>query len=311
MRLVSLEPYITELLLFFGERKNIVGISSRCRLAPEEGQQLAVVTVPKGGSSGPSVYHNVMLSRESLDLAALKAAKPEVVIASLVSSVPGEEPLQGELLGLQEELSGKIGNPIKLYTYNPTRLEEIFEDSDRLARQIKVTDRGSSIGKRAKAQLMDWGANFYDRMKNKKVTVIASVEPLHLGGLWIPDMVHALSAVSQSKQGSVIHPAVSWREIVEFRPDVIVVAPIGAALKEAMAQFKIMEKWEGWETIPAVKRGEVVFCDGIDHFYNPGPKIIDSFGVMVSAIAGFESGYITKRDIFHRLRWLELQRHKL
>ena len=74
--------------------------------------------------------------------------------------------------------------------------------------------------------------------------------------------------------------------------------------------FREFEKRPGWDNIPAVKRGEVFFSEGISNFYRPSMRLIESMSILVSAIAGFDSGYITPRDSFHKLRWLELQRHQ-
>ena len=309
MRIVSLEPYITDLALFFGKGEDLVGVTHRCQFDKPEIQPL-VLTAPRAVRSTQH-YFNPILSRDAIDVQLLRQVSPDVIVATLVSQLPSNEISREEILTIQQELAKLINKEIKLLDYNPLRLDQIFEDSDRLARELRVTDRGSSIGRLAKAQLMDWGANFYDRMKNKKVVLIANIEPLFLGGLWIPDMIHALSAISMIKPGAINHLKVTWQDIVEFKPDVLVVAPEGYDLKKSMATFKELEKLPNWEELPAVKRGEVVFCDGVTHFYNPGPKIIDSFAIMVSAIAGFESGYITKRDSFYRLRWLELQRHRI
>ncbi len=100
-------------------------------------------------------------------------------------------------------------------------------------------------------------------------------------------------------------------KIIAFHPDVIIVAPRGMELKASLASFKELSKLKGWEELPAVVRGEVIFTDGIKHFYNPTDGLVDSMAVLLSGIAGFESGYIAERDTFYRLRWLELHRHRL
>ena len=94
-----------------------------------------------------------------------------------------------------------------------------------------------------------------------------------------------------------------------FRPDVIIVAPCGATLEESLRSLKELEAAPEWEDIPAVKRGEVIFYEGVE-LYQPGPRFIKGVAVMVSAVAGLDSGYITKKDEFYRLRFVELHRHR-
>jgi iron complex transport system substrate-binding protein len=162
---------------------------------------------------------------------------------------------------------------------------------------------------RLKAQIMDWCDAFYDRMKNKRVTVLSSVTPLRLAGMWIPDLVKGASCIPQYNAVGGGPKEVTWKEIQEFRPDVIVVAPEGFDLEESVKTLRFLERCPTWESVPAVKRGEVVFCDGMG-LYLPGPRMLSGVAQLISGIAGLESGYITDRDSFYRLRWVELHRHR-
>jgi iron complex transport system substrate-binding protein len=161
-----------------------------------------------------------------------------------------------------------------------------------------------------KAQFADWGANFHDRARNKRVVVLSGVAPLEAAGLWVSDLIRLISATPLVPSGEPYRP-LDWRELVAFRPDVIVVSPVGFTLREAMRSFPSLEQHGGWEGLPAVKRGEVFFLDGDHHLHLPGLSLRESMGILVSAFAGIDSGYITPRDSYHRLRWLELHRHTL
>ena len=123
-------------------------------------------------------------------------------------------------------------------------------------------------------------------------------------------MIQTASGVSLTLPGED-ERKLDWNELSRFRPDVIVVAPRNLDLKECLKRFRFFDSFPEWEKLPAVKRGEVFFADGSRYFNTPGPLMLESMGVLISAIAGFESGYITERDIFYRLRWLELHRHRL
>jgi iron complex transport system substrate-binding protein len=168
---------------------------------------------------------------------------------------------------------------------------------------------GYDIASRVKAQLMDWGSNFYDRMKNKKVTVLSSITPLAVAGLWIPDVVKLFSGKPQCDEVGEPHAPTTWDEILSFRPDIIVVAPEGATVEQSVKTFKELQAVPQWEDIPAVKRGAVVFADGVNLF-RPGPRFVQGAAVLLSAMAELDSGYITKRDEFYRLRFVELHRHR-
>jgi len=104
---------------------------------------------------------------------------------------------------------------------------------------------------------------------------------------------------------------VQWKDIIAFKPDVIIVAPRDCSLLESARSFEYLESLPHWDDVPAGKRGEVFFTDGLWHFYRPGPRMMESMGTLISTMGGVDSGYITERDSFYRLRWVELQRHRL
>lgn len=305
MKLVSLEPSLTELVAHFGLEGDLLGVSHDSDF-PESIRGLPKVTFST--AFAPPVTAQPLLQRglsegRFTDIEVLLSLNPEVILTSL------KDP--ETLRPIRDSIKTLLGEGTSLFTYNPMSLEGVYETFEKLARDLKIPEKGKTLSHRLKAQIMDWSDNFYNRMKNKKVTFLASLNPYRLGGAWIADMIRSCSAISQVQAGQVRYPEVSWGDIVNFAPDVIVVAPEDTGIKECMQSFKVLEKLPEWEQIPAVKRGEVFFTDGIAYFHKAGPRLFDSFGVLVSAIAGLDAGYIAPRESLYRLRWLELQRHKI
>ena len=212
---------------------------------------------------------------------------------------------------LRDGLTEFLGSPVRLFACNPVSLESVFAMFEELGKTLKLAEKGRSLAQKMKAQFMSWGDSFYDRSRNKRVTFLAGLSPLRVGGNWIPDLIGYASAVPQRPQRNLKTGEVTWEDIAAFRPDVIIVAPEGYTLDESKRSFMELEKLPGWEALPAVKRGEVFFTDGDTHFYKATPALMESGGLIISAVAGLDSGYITKRDSMFRLRFLEMNRHRL
>ena len=299
---MSLDPVITELVCYFGLGESLVGVSHNC-LLPEEGQAERVTT-NQGSASKPLLEQGLSSARP--DLKRIKELAPDLLLAF----PPYQEQWSEQLKALKEAFAA-LGLPAtKLLCYSPRTLDQVYDFFVSVGRDLGIEAQGRALASRLKAQVMDWCDNFYERMKNKKVSLITSCDPLTLGGFWMPGMVALCSAHSQVRVSGKPSQRVEWHEIVQFAPDVIVIAPWNMDAKQAALQYRNFERRPDWEKIPAVKRGEVYFSDGLDHFNRPTPKLIDSMGILVSAIAGLESGYITARDSFYKLRWVELHRHK-
>ncbi len=304
MRIVSLEPFITDVIIHFGLAQNLVAVSASCILPPDLS---ALPRISKSSKSGaaPVDTLNRLLSADSVDFKTLSLLAPEAVFFRLT-----RKDEDGSLLKqVREALSPFLPESTKVNSYSPWSLEQVYDVLARLGKDLGCAADGLKMGQRLRAQGMDWSDNFYERMKNKKVTFLAGLEPLKLGGLWLPDMIHMASAQSQQMASGTEHKPVTQQEISSYRPDVIIVAPQGYSVEQSAQAFAMFGS-EAWQDIPAVKRGEVYFTDGNEHFYKPGPKLGESFAILISAIAGLESGYITPRDSFYHLRWVELQRHR-
>jgi iron complex transport system substrate-binding protein len=165
------------------------------------------------------------------------------------------------------------------------------------------------LASKTKAQLMAWADSFFERCKGKKVVVLSSVSPVAIAEQWIPDLVKLLGARAIERDPEQKNKPLTWPDIVAGRPDVIVVAPLGAPLSESVKTLKVVQELPNWEDLPAVKRGEVIFSSGVE-LYRPGPKFLRGAAILVSAVAGLDSGYITERDEYFKVRYLELHRHK-
>lgn len=286
MRIASLSPEVTELLLHWGLGDSLVGVSAGCEL-PSSAHALPRLARKQGGE--------IQVHRELL-----AAAAPDLVIALCA---------EAQHASLRSKVQRYAGEAAAVATFDPRTIEQVREYFVALARRCGVPAKGVSLSQRLKAQLMDWGDNFYERSKSKRVTFLSSVAPLELAGCWIPDLISLASCVNQSRDTEDAR-AVTWEEILQFRPDVIVIAPKGADLLSAVRLLPELHQTPIWEELPAVKRGDVIFAPGDGLFYRPTQRLIESAAILFSAVAGFESGYITPRDSFYRLRWIELHRHR-
>lgn len=237
-------------------------------------------------------------------VAGILAADPSLIVSVRAAG-------QGKGTGLEEEWKRLSGKEVEFLVLAPRTLTEVYDTWHAIGAAVHREFEARNLVNRLKAQLADWTNNFYPRMKNKNVLILSSVDPYAAAGWWLPELVRQCGAHPAVYNPGEAPQPLTWREIRLLRPDVVIVAIKGESLVECSRRFKVLEKLEGWEDLPAVKRGEVIFADGMDHFYLPGLQLFESIGIIVSATAGLESGYITPRDLFHRLRWLEMHRHKI
>jgi len=301
MKVIALEAYLAKLVDHLDASGQILAAYLG---QPGKLNSISSKEMPIGTSGSESIT----IDQKKISKKLLVELSPDLILSSRSVTANNNEFL--EQVPIASDWLELLPENCKIISYAPARLDEVYALIIDVAKRIGVPQIGADLTSRIKAQIVNWCDNFYDRTKRKKVTFISSVEPLELAGLWIPDMINLTSAQSQVAAVGLPAKAVKWQEILGFKPDVIIVAPRGVSRDQAFSTFKYLEQQPNWEEIPAVKRGEVYFCGGDTLFYQPAVNVTDSMGMIVSAIAGFDSGYITERDSYQRLRWLEMQRHR-
>lgn len=307
VRIASLQPFATDILVRCGIGLDLVAVTHLCD-APKSCSKVAAVTrAPSQPFSYASENDRRLacgLSSYSLDIKHLLALEPDVIIADVRESDPIA------FIGWAESLLlSVLGKRCRVFNAAISSLAQMSEVVEEVGAMAGSRVEARTLAGKTQAQLMAWADSFFDRCKGKKVVVLSSVQPIVVAERWIPELVRMVGAKSIERDHQHRGKPYSWDEIVAARPDVIVVAPEGASLQESVRTLPQVQNLPGWESLPAVKRGEVIFCAGT-HLYRPGAQFLRGAAVLVSAVAGLDSGYITERDEYFKVRYLELHRHK-
>jgi iron complex transport system substrate-binding protein len=100
-----------------------------------------------------------------------------------------------------------------------------------------------------------------------------------VGGHWVPEMVDAAGGTSLLAAAGRPSVRVAWDEIAGADVDVVVVAPCGYGLDEAVA--------EGSELLARPELAaarEIWALDGSAYFSRPGPRVVDGVELLGSVL---------------------------
>lgn len=307
MKIASLNPLLTQILFALHDGHRVGGVTHLCPPPPSEECSPLVVTVPTAPRpSGDPARDKLQggLSPLSVNLEKLREVGPSAIVTTVLAEDPD---------GFSSFAHGYFlqhwGKDIRVRSFEMTSLDGLLDAYGQLGALIGVGPTGRDRAQRIKSQLLDWGRNLYDRLRNKKTVVLSGIDPLEVAGCWIPDIIKVVSGRPMHQDVTQFSIPISWEELAAFAPDAILVAPRGKTLEQSVAYLRKLEDAPEWDTLPAVRRGEVVFSEGI-RLYQAGPGLLEGAGILVSAMAGLDAGYITKRDEFFRLRFVELHRHR-
>jgi iron complex transport system substrate-binding protein len=77
---------------------------------------------------------------------------------------------------------------------------------------------------------------------------------------------------------------IPWEQILEYRPEVILVAPCGFKTANSLEQAVLLASKPGWSDLPAVKDGKVFAVDANAYFARPGPRLVDGVELLAHLI---------------------------
>ena len=307
MRIVSLQPFVTDIVTRFGMGIDLVGVTHLCGPAAPFSKATVLTHLDHQSSSSANADSDRLalgLSDNHLDISRLVAVAPDIVITTVSAPDPAEFCLWAE-----EQLLRISGRRVSIKNVIPNSLEDIYQFIEDIGALVGNRVEARKLASNIKAQLMSWADSFFDRCRGKKVVVLSKIFPLTVEDQWIDDLVKMMGGRQIERHSKKLGSPISWEEISAARPDVIVIALANTPLAESIKTLRTLQALPNWENVPAVKRGEVIFASGID-IYRPGPRFLKGAALLVSAIAGLDSGYITERDEYYKIRYLELYRHR-
>ncbi len=77
---------------------------------------------------------------------------------------------------------------------------------------------------------------------------------------------------------------VSWDEVVDARPEVMILMPCGYDLARTVELVPEVASRPGFDDLEAARSGRVLAVDGSAYFSRPGPRIIQGLEILAAAI---------------------------
>lgn len=295
MRIVSLIASATEIACALGFEKNIVGRSHECDY-PESVKSLPVCTEPKFNTTGTSyeidqrvkAILQEALSVYRVDAAQLKALKPDVIVTQSQCEVCAVS-----LKDVEQAVCNWMKSKPGIVSLEPNCLSDVWEDIQKVADALGAHDRGKALVSQLKER-MD-AVSQQTRRINTQPTVacIEWIEPLMVSGNWMPELVEMAGGINLFGEAGKHSPWMTFDELAQKDPDVIVVLPCGFDIPRAKQDMPALTQKLDWQKLKAVKTGRVYLLDGNQYFNRPGPRLAESLEILAEVLhrGTFHFGY--------------------
>lgn len=309
-RIVSFLPSATEMAFALGLGDQVCGVTHECDFPPEAMTRPVVVrsVLPVERMSQREIDLAVTqrlsqgLSLYKIDEAMLQQIAPDLILTQDLCEVcapAGNEisdalrllPVPPQIFWLTPRTIEQIfGNVVELAaaTNREAAAEALIREArERLARVKSVS---ASVGHRPRVFCMEW------------------MDPLYCCGHWVPEMVELAGGVDGLGRPGTKSVRIPWQDVLNWAPQVMIVAPCGFNLEQAVIQAEQLPGLPGWSNIPAVRDGRVYVVDASAYFARPGPRVVDGVELLAHLIHPAAFDWRDRPPAFRRLDHPALQR---
>ena len=275
---VSLLPSATEWVYALGQQHRLQGVTFECdEPAGARTDHRVVVTGLETSGLPPGEIDALVRSRVADDLplyclddAAMSAIAPDVVLTQdlcRVCALPAAE---------VDRALAAAGCPSVVVTLDPHRLEEVLEGAIDVAAALGVPEAGAALRQRLSTRLASVAESVVGHPR-ARVLVLEWTDPPFVAGHWVPDLVTAAGGEPVLAAPGGRSSTTTWAEVERQQADVVLVAPCGFGLDDAIAQAEeITERLPRGADVWAVDAGGLVT--------RPGPRVVDGVEAIAHAL---------------------------
>ena len=276
-RIVSFLPSATEMICALGLGDRLLGITHECDYPPEiMGKPIVVRNVLPIGSMSQSEIDSAVTQRlrngQSLyqvDETLMQKIAPDLILTQDLCQVCA--PSGNEVSQLLKVLPS---NPQILWL-TPKSLEQIFDNLRDLGEATGRLQMAETLIAEGRTRLKKIEATTRTLSSRPRVFCMEWIDPVYCCGHWVPEMVRIAGGIDKLGREGTDSVRIPWKDVVDWRPEVLIVMPCGFGLEKAVDQARQLSAYPDWSDLPAVRDNRVFAVDANSYFARPGPRVVE------------------------------------
>jgi iron complex transport system substrate-binding protein len=297
MRIASLVPSATEMLFALGLGGSVVGVTHECDHPPQAAElpHLTATVLPPGLSAGEidaAVKEVVGAGRAlyTLDEERLAELAPDLIVTQAVCEVCAVS--YDDVVAVAARLPGRP----RVLQQDPSTLGDVLEDVTRLGEAAGISERAAELRTELESRL-DAVRSAVAGAPRPRVLALEWLDPPFLGGHWIPEMIAIAGGQDVAGRAGQKSPQVSWEDLANLGPDVVVVMPCGWYLDDSRAQALAHR-----EQLASLGAPRIFAVDAASSFSRPGPRLVDGVELLAHLLHRVEDPHPSLSVAFADLR---------
>jgi iron complex transport system substrate-binding protein len=286
VKIVSLTPSATEIVYALGLGDQLAAVTDECDFPPEARTKPIVSrsSLPAGHLLSAGDIDRAVRERMeegqalySLDRDLIHRIQPDVILAQdlcRVCAVPS---------GDVEDALGELGVDSKVLSLDPNTLDEVIGTVEAAGKLLGAEERAAEVAASMRERIGRIQQTAL-RVPSIRTLALEWTDPPFAGGHWIPDMVQIAGGTNLLSLKEQPSRGVTWREIADSTPEVVVVMPCGYFLSEAEDEAARLYDNPEFASTPAAREGTVFAVDASSYFSRPGPRVVDGLDILAWAI---------------------------
>ena len=286
MRICSFLPSATEIVYALGLGENLVGATHECDYPPEAESKPRVIASlinPEDLTSyeiDKAVSENYKAGKSTyiVDIETIRRTNPDIILTQGlcdVCAVSGNEVIESVKV---------LGHNPKIISLEPNTLGEILNTILLVGEATERKEQSEYLVNNLRSRIAAIKSLLGEEKDRPRVYCMEWLDPSYIAGHWVPEMVRIAGGdYGLGKEGKPSFK-VSWDEIFDFAPQVIVLMPCGFNIERTLREIEILTSNEYWHRLPAVRKGHVYIVDANSYFSRPGPRIVDGLEILAKII---------------------------
>lgn len=270
MRIASLLPAATEIVVALGLTDDLVAVTFECSLR-DRVPVVVDTAVPRGLSPARidawvSERAAAGLPMYELDRSALASLKPDLILTQdlcRVCALPS---------GTVEDACRAIGTDAAVVSLDPRYLSDVFFDIETVADAAGAPAAGRELAWSLRRRV-DAVARAVEGRAQPRVLVLEWTDPPYLAGHWVPEMIRRAGGSPLGGAEGTRSSARNWADLPTA--DLAVVAPCGFGLDAALEQSALVA-----QRLPGVP---LLAIDSARYVVQAGPGLVDGIEALAWA----------------------------
>jgi iron complex transport system substrate-binding protein len=285
-RIVSLLPAATEIAAAIGLMDHVVGVSHECDFPIEANQRPRITHCPVHNAGLASGEVDEWVRRAlhkdgtiyTIDEPLLRVLRPDVILTQKLCDVCAVD--YGTVARLAESLPG----PPQVVNLEPSSLSDIFDDIRRVAEVCGVPDRAREVIGQLSRRIEAVRRRANRIVHRPCCFLMEWVDPPFCSGHWGPELVEIAGGHDPLGRKHLPSVQIEWQEVLDARPDIIVLALCGCDIDRARRDYEILRRFPDFGSLPPAKSREAYVVDASAYFARPGPRIVDSIEILAGIL---------------------------